>query len=181
MAEQLIPDSLRGGLIVDVGCGAHAAFLRETQFQSKIGIDKLSGDAKADEGLVSSVRLIHYDIASEAPLPLENRCASVVTMLAVIEHLEPHITPHVMSEVHRVLRGGGVFIMTTPAPWTAGLLRLMAKCGLVSIEEIDEHKSSYSIAQLRGLACKAGFEPRSLKSGFFLLGCNQWMLCRKPF
>ena len=48
-----------------------------------------------------------------------------------------------MIETSRVLKPDGTFIITTPAPWTDLLLKMMAKLGLVSRIEIEEHKAMY--------------------------------------
>lgn len=66
-------------------------------------------------------------------------------MLAVIEHIEPERLDGIIGEVRRILKSGGLLIITTPASWTDGLLRFMARLHLVSRTEIDEHKAAYTL------------------------------------
>ena len=46
--------------------------------------------------------------------------------------------------------------MTTPAPWTDKLLRIMARLHLVSQVEIDEHKDAYSKDRISKFLQEAG-------------------------
>ena len=64
--------------------------------------------------------------------------------------------------------------MTTPAAWSDGLLRLMAKVGLVSLEEINEHVFAYSLPLLGWYFGQAGFGIRSVKFGYFEFMLNMW-------
>ena len=72
-------------------------------------------------------------------LPFDDCFFSVVAMLAVAEHLNPASLVLLFSEVYRVLQPGGMVILTTPASWSDGLLRCLARFGLVSREEIEEY------------------------------------------
>ena len=77
-------------------------------------------------------------------MPFDDDYFDVVTMLAVFEHIAPERLGNVLKEISRVLKKGGMYIMTTPAVWTDSILRVMAKLRLVSPVEIAEHKGSYS-------------------------------------
>ncbi len=66
--------------------------------------------------------------------------------------------------------------MTTPAPWTDALLRIMARLNLVSSAEIHEHKSLFDRASLLGTLAKAGFGEEDMRGGYFELGLN--VCCR---
>lgn len=79
-------------------------------------------------------------------------------MLAVFEHIEVNALAKLLVEVLRILKPGGIFIMTTPAGWTGGLLSFLANINMVSREEIDEHKDAYSFAKIIPLLQSAGFE-----------------------
>jgi ubiquinone/menaquinone biosynthesis C-methylase UbiE len=121
-----------------------------------------------------NIKIIDHDVESGQILPFPADQFDVVTMLAVLEHIEPARLPGTFSEIYRVLKVGGTFILTTPAPWTDGLLRLLAKLKLVSSVEIEEHKDAYDQNRLLALLQAAGFTAEKVKSGYFELGLNIW-------
>jgi hypothetical protein len=102
-----------------------------------------------------------------------------VTMLAVFEHIDPSVLSSLLADVRRVLKPGGVYVMTTPAHWTDKLLALLARVGLVSHEEIDEHKGSYRHSDIRSVLEEAGFGPGQLRFGYFEAGANIWATASK--
>jgi SAM-dependent methyltransferase len=174
MAQSLIPSDRRNGCIVDIGCGSSPLFLATSGFAEKIGLDK-SFNAGIIESFASpNLKLIEHDIEKVVELPLESNSCDVVTMLAVIEHIEPHRLKPLLAEIYRILKPGGVYILTTPAPWTDGLLRIMARMKLVSPAEIDEHKDAYDRASIFAMLAVAGFREENLQGGYFELGLNVW-------
>lgn len=89
-------------------------------------------------------------------------------MLAVIEHLNPVNLVVLFSEAYRTLDAGGLVILTTPASWSDGLLRFLAKLNLVSSDEIDEHIYAYTLPLLGWYFGKAGFDMEKVKFGYFV-------------
>lgn len=102
-----------------------------------------------------------------------------ITLLAVIEHLDPKSLVRLFRECHRVLAPGGQVILTTPAAWSAGLLRIMARLGLVSKEEIDDHVFAYTLPLIGWCFGAAGFEMYALRLGYFEFGLNLWATAEK--
>ena len=180
VAESLIPSGHRKGCIVDVGCGALPIFLARIDFSRKIGLDKSLGSGIAQSFSAENLQLIEHDIEKEDKLPLESNYCDVVTMLAVIEHLESHRLKGLFSEIYRILKPGGIYIMTTPAPWTEGLLRIMAKFRLVSSVEIDDHKGKCDRTTIFSLLIAAGFPEENVRGGYFELGLNLWAVVTRP-
>ena len=111
--------------------------------------------------------------------PLDDEFFDVVTMLAVLEHIAPEHLPAVLSQIHRVLKNGGLFIITTPAPWSHGLLRVMARLRLVSLLEIEEHKACYRAGAISTLLMASGFLAENIRFGYFELGMNLWLTATK--
>lgn len=169
LAERLIPGPLRDGRLLDLGCGPGAWFLTNTRFSEKVGIDPAVRPGARDDG----VELVRADVES-TPLPFPADHFSVITMLAVLEHLDPAHAQDVLSECHRLLVADGVVILTCPAAWTAPLLRAMARMGLLSRCEIDDHKATYQRADLTRLLTRAGFRESGIRCGWFELGANNW-------
>ncbi len=177
MADRLIPEGARRGRILDVGCGTSPLFLLSTRFSEKHGLDKSLGGEVASQGETLHIR--RFDIERESALPYADGTFDVVTMLAVFEHIEPARLPAVMGEVRRVLKDGGLLILTTPAAWTDGLLRMLSRVGLVSPEEINEHKDVYTHAKVRAVLSGVGFGAEKMRFGRFEAGMNLWIAAVK--
>jgi len=168
-ANSLIPESARNGRVLDIGCGSHPLFLLTTRFAERYGLDRVPSNDFKEQGIT----LINHDIETKR-LPFEDEFFDVVTMLAVFEHLETPVLRSILTEIRRVLRPGGSYVMTTPANWTGGILQLMARLKLVSNVEIDEHKGTYSHQQIASFLAAAGFDPSLTRYGSFEGGLNLW-------
>lgn len=175
MADRLVPEDARQGRILDIGSGTSPHFLLNTRFAEKHGIDKVADpDAEGLDG----VRLVRHDFEHDPSLPYEDGYFDVVTMLAVFEHIEPEILTPLFRDVHRVLGPDGTFIMTTPAGWADPILRLLARLGMVSTIEIEDHKGRYDHGIIRRYLTAAGFDPASIRQGSFELFMNLWATAR---
>jgi len=176
MANKLIPSHLRKGRILDIGCGTYPFFLFNMSFSEKYGLDKAVQESDFDTFQKDRIHLKRYNVEQEGILPFESGYFDVVTMLAVFEHIEPKRVVSLLKEIQRVLKPGGMFIMTTPASWTDGLLRLMAKLRLVSPVEIEEHKDTYTAQKIASILRSAGFTEDNIRSGYFELFMNIWAI-----
>jgi ubiquinone/menaquinone biosynthesis C-methylase UbiE len=177
LADRLIPEAARSGRILDIGCGTFPLFLTMVRFHEKHGLDKVSAH-QMDMG-DERISIRSFDIETDVRLPCPDQFFEVVTMLAVFEHIEPSRLPDILQEIFRVLKDGGSFIMTTPAPSADRLLRLLAKCNLVSREEIEEHKGAYSHRMIADFLEKSGFDRSNLRHGRFEAGLNLWVCADK--
>jgi len=187
MANNLIPPGLRTGRILDIGCGTTPYFLLNTSFVERYGLDKVaqSGERTAAVGEAAfpggdNITLANFDIEREEKFPFDDNHFDVVTMLAVFEHILPERLPGVVKEVRRILRLGGVYILTTPAWWPDGRLQFMARLRLVSPAEIEEHKDRYSPGKISSVLQQGGFAAQDIRTGYFELGMNIWAAARKP-
>jgi SAM-dependent methyltransferase len=172
-AQKLIPSSASAGRVLDIGCGSFPLFLVSTDFAEKYGLDRVA--VSLPDGLAATnLKVIEYDVQAGRELPFPADHFDAVTMLAVFEHIEPAVLGRLLREVRRVLKPGGVFVMTTPAHWTDGLLKLLARLGLVSPMEIDEHKGSYSHSDIASVIKEAEFAADRVRLGYFELGANIW-------
>lgn len=169
MADRLIPRALRTGRILDIGCGTYPYFLSHTSFQEKFAIDQHEAPPQLPE--ISWFRL---DLNSAPKIPFDDGFFSAVTLLAVVEHLDPKALVELFKECHRVLAPSGALILTTPAAWSAGLLRWMGWARLVSKEEIDEHVYAYTLPLIGWYFGSAGFAMDSVRFGYFELRLNLW-------
>ncbi len=134
---------------LDIGCG-DCYFLLNSPGKVRVGLDLRFGDEVVDR------------------LEFPDGSFAGVSMLAVIEHLEN--PAGVIREVHRVLKPGGRFIITTPkrkGEWLMGLLRK-------DISHI--HKAYFDLETIQELTGDF-FELISFKE--FLLGFNQIFVMQK--
>lgn len=173
VANSLIPESLRSGAILDLGCGSFPYFLSTTPFACKYAMDRVDADSWPDV-LRDEIVFVNQDVEASGSLPFDDGFFDVVTMLAVIEHFEPAVIPALLKEIRRVLKRGGILIVTTPLPWTDLLLKALSKVNLVSRSEIEEHKAAYNSEHLSSLFRLAGFFAEKMRFGHFELYMNMW-------
>ena len=174
VANKLIPERLKDGRVLDIGCSAHPLFLLNTAFSEKYGLDKMIGEAHVGKYSAQNIVLTQGDFEAQRGLPFEDKMFEAVTMLAVFEHIEPEDLVRLMSEIRRVLKPGGIFVMTTPAFWTDLILKVMSFLRLVSPDEIDEHKDAYDFRTIEQILVEGGFDKADIKLGTFELGMNIW-------
>jgi len=174
VAEGLIPSSCRDGRIIDIGCGTYPYFLECIKFKEKYGLDRL-----IENSIYNGMNLVFQDIEEDPYLSFEDNFFDAVTLLAVVEHLSLKSVSILFKEIYKVLKAEGVLIVTTPHKRIGGLLEFSSRIGMVSKEEIAEHKKLYTPGELCGMLSKAGFSPRGIESGYFELGLNIWIKCMK--
>jgi SAM-dependent methyltransferase len=175
-ANRLIPSALRAGRILDIGCGSYPYFLSHTVFQQKFAVDQLP---LSEQGKNLNIQWYTLDLNSAPKLPFEDNFFHAVSLLAVVEHLNPSSMAILFRETYRVMRPGGVVVLTTPAAWSDGLLKSMARLGLVSAEEIHEHVFAYTLPLLGWYFGQAGFEMTKVDFGYFELMLNMWAVAKK--
>lgn len=120
MANSLIPPEAREGRILDIGCGASPIFLNQITFKEKYGLDKI-----VPKVIPEKIKFTAMDFEKESALPYNNDFFDVVTLLAVIEHIEPEKVLTLLHGVGKILKPNGLLILTTPAAWADRLLWYM--------------------------------------------------------
>jgi len=179
VARKQIRLAEKNGRILDIGCGSYPLFLLNVDFREKYGLDKIIKASIQDRMKQKGIILISHDIEQPGRLPFEDDFFDVVSMLAVLEHIQPDKTPGVLKEIKRVLKPGGRLILTTPAAWTDRLLRFMAKLRLISAEEINEHQDAYTQSSIISCFEMAGFERGKITCGYFEFFMNIWVYVDK--
>lgn len=149
-----VRDLLRGertGRLLDVGCGrgelrTHVRDLCDDY----VGVDAIAYDGFPLEG-----RLIAADL--EQRLPLADAAADAVVSVETIEHLE---NPRAfMRELVRVVRPGGLVIVTTPNQLSAlSLLTLVIRRRFAAFQDVHypAHRTALLEVDLRRIASEAG-------------------------
>jgi SAM-dependent methyltransferase len=180
IAGGLIPEEIRAGSVLDIGCGTYPLFLSKSSFLVRVGLDRVIAEEYRGEFAPKGICLVRHDLSeSGGRLPFGSESFDAVVMLAVIEHLTAGELAALLAETNRILRPGGICILTTPAPRAMSLLTLMSRIGLLTPESIDEHKESYCPAKARAMLLAAGFPEDGVSAGHFELFMNVWARGRK--
>jgi SAM-dependent methyltransferase len=162
---------------LDIGSGAYPAFLSRLSARQKYGIEQSVTVESSRAAAALGIHLVQCNVSESISIPFQDNFFDAVTMLAVIEHIHPRQVQVLLSEVRRILKPEGIFVLTTPAAWTDRLLRIMAAGRLISREEIEDHKDTFTRYKLKGELSKAGFH--SIRTGTFECGMNLWAVAAK--
>ena len=164
-----LPPPAPSQAILDIGCGSRPWFLLRTSFDRRVGLDQV---APAEGAWPAGTEMIRATLAGEMRLPFPDAAFACVTCLAVLEHLEPAGLPSLFAEMRRVLNPGGRLVLTTPHAASDPVLRALARLGLLSREEIDEHQVLFRRRDLLALLRNARFPEAGIRVRGFLWGWN---------
>jgi len=171
--KYVLPHIEFGTTICDIGCGANPFLLKtiNDHITKGIGLDYLVTNSIYNE----KIELKNADLSS-IPLPIPDTTFDVVTMLAVLEHLN---NPNaVIQECFRALKPKGKLILTTPSPASKPILETMAKLNFISRQGIADHKHYFSAKEITALLSKDGFT--QIKIWHKALGLNTVAVAIKP-
>lgn len=171
--QRVIAHVPNNSVILDIGCGTSAAFLNAVSPHIKEGVGI---DFKAKDNVqFNNIRTIQLKL--EKRLPFEESSFEVVTMLAVLEHIEEE--QELLQEIHRVLVPTGKLILTVPSIWSQPVLEFLAyKLKIVSELEIRDHKRYYNRQRLKKVLIDiAGF--KEFNHQYFQFGMNNFCTVSK--
>ena len=110
--------------------------------------------------------LVNYDRSAM----FKDRYDTIV-LLAVIEHIDVSEVYKIFSEFKPLLRSSGKIFLTTPTKACMPILEVLSRAGVLSRENILEHKHYWSKKDIFDLAKKNGFTVTMYKK--FQAGLNQ--------
>jgi SAM-dependent methyltransferase len=124
--------------LLDIGCGWEARLLKEVEPYIYRGFGV---DFKAPKILTDKIRTI--SVTLEDRLPFEDASFDLITLLAVLEHLDHPLS--ILRECARLLRPGGAILLTVPSWRAKPVLEFLAfRLGIVSADEIRDHKRYFN-------------------------------------
>lgn len=126
----------------------------EIPIQLLVGIDFSFSLLKKNES--NHLRLLN---ANAIDLPFRDEIFDAVIAIAVIEHI--HDGDSMLKECHRVLRKGGVCVLTTPDPFFDKIAILLGQ------ESKEEHVNPLNLNGLKSLLSRNGF--RVLEATKFMM------------
>lgn len=157
---------------LDIGCGWDATFLRTISpyIESGVGVDFKAPILNEEKLRAISARL-------DDRLPFDDQSFDVVSMLAVLEHLEH--AEKIVQEIKRVLRVRGTLMLTVPSKSAKPVLEFLAYwLKIISEDEIRDHKRYYNRGDLYDFLHHIGFI--EIEHRYFQLGMNNFCLAKKP-
>jgi len=140
-----------GATMLDIGCGSDYYLLREVsrKIRNGIGIDIAVRNRKENNITIRKAKI-------SEKLLFKSGTFDVATMIAFIEHLDK--PEKMISEVRRVLKKGGIIIITTPMGRAKPFWELLVNLGLTEEKTTEDHKQYFSPERIEGLLVKNGFD-----------------------
>lgn len=91
--------------LIDIGCGSPSSCMKEGSFLRYLGYG---------QGMDIEPRDIQFPftLGNIMDIPFKDKKFDVVTAIEVMEHVDDPVKA--LHEVHRILKDGGTFVMTTP-------------------------------------------------------------------
>ena len=157
--------------LLDIGCGWDARLLRDVEPYIAFGTGV---DFKVPEMIEGKLRTENLTLLDS--LPYVDKSFDLVTMLAVLEHLE---NPQaILTEIRRVLVPAGELVLTVPSRAARPVIEFLAfRLGVISYEEVADHKAYYDRVSLTNLLEMTGF--CVLEHRYFQLGMNNFCVALK--
>lgn len=168
--SQALPWILPGSRVLDIGACQGELFLQAgSAIAPSLGLEPL---------LPSDGALGPHPILAQG-FPCDALAAAdfdAITMLAVIEHLEPEVLAQLDGEFYRLLRPKGRIIITVPSPWVDVILMFLKSLRLIDGMELHQHRG-FQPGQVSQLFSEERF--RLLRRSRFQLGLNNLFVFEK--
>jgi ubiquinone/menaquinone biosynthesis C-methylase UbiE len=162
----------QGAVVADLGCGPDAATLRSMSQRISRGYGI---DLTADKAEFGNVTVLPGNLCEG--VPLNDASVDCVISLAVIEHVDN--PPHMLAQAFRVLKAGGLLLMTNPTPRAKPVLEFLSyKLGIVSKDQIIDHKQYIGRREMETMLAAAKFT--NVRCRTFQFGMNLFTKAFKP-
>lgn len=158
--------------VLDLGCGYNYFLLQKIvgNLNSATGVD-INLPQKSSR---KKIKLVSADINKK--IPLKTNSYDVATAMAILEHVEN--PEFFLKEIKRVLKKNGKVIITTPSLNAKPFLEFLSfKLGIISKDEIADHKQYFTKYTLYKVLKKVGYHKIEVKQ--FQLGFNLFAIAYK--
>lgn len=156
--------------VLDLGCGVGGFKKYLPSDTEYYGIDAEENWDKEKSGYLFKAK-----IGQSLPAKLQKKNFTVVSALALIEHLDD--PGSLLRDAAKVLKKGGLLIVTTPHPLGRKVHDTGSRLGIFSSHASEEHEDFLDKVDLSKLAEGNGYKFVSYKR--FLFGMNQIAVYRK--
>jgi len=113
-AYKYVEEFVKDKSVLEVGCGTGYGANYLTRFASTLTAADISKQCVTYCHNSYGKAKMNLLCASGLSLPIRNSSFDVVVSFQVIEHIEPKRVAHFLSEIKRILKDGGVFVISTP-------------------------------------------------------------------
>lgn len=164
--------TIRNCTLLDIGCGFNYRFLStvEPYIAHGTGID-------FKVPTVSSGKICTMQATLDDKLPFQDNSFDIVTMLAVLEHLNK--PDAILAEIARVLKQEGKLVLTVPGKRAQPVLEFLAfRVGIVNRAEIEDHKKYFDLPEIQELVDKNG-RVTIVRHQHFQCGMNNFCVMKK--
>lgn len=169
--KKLIPPKSK---VLDIGCGYEGYFLQKIESHLSLGMG-LDIDIKSN---IKSKKIKLKKFKLLKTIPEKDSSFDVVVALAILEHLE--YPQNILEEIKRVLKPEGICILTTPHKRIKPLLEFLSfKLGIISKDEIKDHKQYFDKPELLNILINAGFGEKGIELSSFIFGMNLLAVTQK--
>lgn len=111
-------------IILDIGCkGGWLEYQLTKKVKQIVGVD-MDAPFIAENNKINRYHNVSYEVADVSEqLPFAANSFTKVALFEVLEHIPPQTEPKALAEIYRVLKPGGVLVLTTPhANWLSTIL-----------------------------------------------------------
>lgn len=165
-------------VVLDVWCWYNATFLiyvKDT-FSPKKAI---AYDLSLHKDFLDThhIESIEWDLNNSFHTIWNNEI-DVVFATAILEHLSNPVW--FLQEIYKILKPGGVLLLTTPSIWSKPVLEFLAyRLKLISRVEIEDHKDYYDRKKLLSYCQKAWFSKENVSHSYFEIYMNNLIIAKK--
>ncbi len=151
---------------LDIGCGA-GTFIGTLDGEAEVvGVDLAEAQIAFARSRYQTERH-RFEVVAPGPLPFADSRFDLVTIIELVEHLDPDAAAALLREAHRVLAPGGRLVVSTPnyrSLWPL-LEAMVNRLGEVSYAE--QHVNRFNRRRLADLLRRTGFRDVTVE-GFML-------------
>ncbi len=162
-AEGITPDSV----VADIGCASGVLISKLPQNKLAVAVDVAEPIVRfAAEMNRKLGKNVKGAVALAESLPFKDNTFDYAFMVEVIEHMPPELEAKALSEIKRVLKPGGKFIMTTPNYRSMWPLVEFFWSRMNPIDYMEQHINKKNPATVKRSLAAAGFEVKTVRTFF---------------